>query len=269
MARKRGESVAPIRVLIVDDEPAARTVIRRLLKPDPDVVVVGEARHGREAVRALQEDGIDLVFLDIQIPGLDGFGVVREVGAQHMPPTIFVTAFDQHALRAFEVDALDYLLKPFTDERFHEATERAKAAIRQGRLADLSHRLAALLNASAGPVVASTSGYVKRLAVKGDGRVMLVPVRDLDWVQAERDYVRLHVGKQAHVIRETMKKVVGQLDPGLFVRIHRSTIVNIERVRELQPMFKGAYVVVLQDGTELNLSRGYRDHLEAVLGHRL
>ena len=261
--------MAPIRVLIVDDEPAARTAIRRLLKRDPDVLVVGEARNGREAVRALEEDGIDLVFLDIQIPVLDGFGVVREVGPHHMPPTIFVTAFDQHALHAFEVDALDYLLKPFTDERFHEATERAKAAIRQGRLADLNHKLAALLGETEGPAAAPSGGYVKRLAIKGDGRVMLLPAGDVDWVEAERDYVRLHVGKKAYVIRGTMKKVVGQLDPGLFVRIHRSTIVNIERVRELQPMFKGAYVVVLQDGTELNLSRGYRNHLEATLGHRL
>lgn len=262
----------PIRVLVVDDEPAARHSIHQLLKNDPEVVVVGEARNGIEAVRALEKDGIDLVLLDVQMPELDGFGVVGAVGAQHMPVIIFVTAFDRHALRAFEVHALDYLLKPFTDERFHEAIDRGKASVRQGRLSDVSRKLAGLLRdvdgAAAAPPLPTTAGSLKRLAVKGDGRVTLLPVRDIDWVEAQKDYVRLHVGKQAHVIRETMKTLETQLDPGRFVRIHRSTIVNIERVRELQQMFKGDYVVILHDGTELKLSRGYRDHLAAAIGHR-
>jgi two-component system, LytTR family, response regulator len=261
--------VAPIRVLIVDDEPSARSAMRRLLKADRDVAVVAEARHGLEAVRALTEDGIDLVFLDIQMPGLDGFGVVREVGAGHMPPTVFVTAYDQHALHAFEVYALDYLLKPYTDERFYRATERAKAAIRQGRLADVSRQLAALLTGTGETAAPPSWSYVRRFPIKRDGRVVLVPVRDIDWVEAERDHVRVHVGKSAYVLRDTMRNIGDQLDPRWFVRIHRSTIVNIERVRELQPMFKGAYVVVLHDGTELQLSRGQRNHLEAMLGHRL
>ncbi len=266
-----------IRVLIVDDEPAARNGIRRLLKYDPDIVVVGEARHGREAVHALEQDGIDLVFLDIQMPELDGFGVVGAVGAQHMPAIIFVTAFDRHALHAFDVHALDYLLKPFTDERFHEAVERAKVTVRHGRLGELSRKLTALLTevggggggGGGGTTATPPGGYLQRLAIKGRGRVALLPVRDIDWVEAEKDYVRLHVGKQAHVIRKRMKILEGQLDPARFVRIHRSTIVNIERVKELQQMFKGEYVVVLYDGIELKLSRGYRDHLEAMFGHRL
>ena len=260
-----------IRVLIVDDEPAARNALRRLLKQDPEVVVVGEARHGREAVRALEQDGIDVVFLDIQMPDLDGFGVVGAVGAQHMPAIIFVTAFDRHALHAFDVHALDYLLKPFTDERFHEALERAKSTVRHGRLSDASRKLAALLAelGGDGTPTAPPGGHINRLAVREGGLVNLLPVRDIDWVEAERDYVRVHVGPKAYVIRETTKHLEGQLDPVRFVRIHRSTIVNIERVRELQPMFKGEYVVVLQDGTALKLSRGYRDHLEAMLGRRL
>jgi two-component system, LytTR family, response regulator len=261
--------VGPIRVLIVDDEPAARNGIRQLLKHDPEVVVVGEARNGREAVRALENNGIDVVFLDVQMPELDGFGVVSAVGAQQMPTIVFVTAYDRHALHAFEVHALDYLLKPFTDDRFHDALARAKASIRQGRLGDLSGRLAALLKESGVAPAAPPGSYLKRLAIRGGGRVTLLPVRDIDWLEAERDYVRVHAGKNAHVIRETMKNIEDQLDPGRFVRIHRSTIVNIERVKELQPMFKGEYVVVLHDGTELKLSRGYRDHFEAMLGRRL
>jgi two-component system, LytTR family, response regulator len=258
--------VEPIRVLIVDDEPAARNGLRQLLKRDPDVVVVGEARNGREAVRALETDGIDVVFLDIQMPELDGFGVVGAVGAQQMPTIVFVTAYDRHALHAFEVHALDYLLKPFTDERFRDAMARAKASVRQGRLGDVSRRLAALLNDAGVTPTAPRGTHLKRLTIKGAGRVTLLPIRDVDWLEAERDYVRVHAGKSSHVIRDTMKNLEGQLDPDRFVRIHRSTIVNLERIKELQPMFKGEYVVVLHDGTELKLSRGYRDHLEARLG---
>jgi two-component system LytT family response regulator len=258
--------VEPLRILVVDDEPAARNGIRQLLRHDPDVRVVGEARNGREAVQALEKDGVDLVFLDVQMPELDGFGVVSTIGARNMPAVVFVTAYDRHALRAFEVHALDYLLKPFTDERFHEALEHARVQIRQGRLGELSRKLAALLSESdsLGPPPATAA--LKRLAIRGDGRVTLLPVRDIDWIEAEKDYLRVHVGKNVHVIRETMKNLEGQLDPARFVRIHRSTIVNLERIKELHAMFKGEYVVVLHDGTELKLSRGFRHHFEARLG---
>jgi two-component system LytT family response regulator len=257
-----------VRVLIVDDEPAARAGIRHLLKQDAGVVVVGEARNGREAVRALEQGGIDLMFLDVQMPELDGFGVLKAIDAAEPPAVVFVTAYDRHALRAFEVHALDYLVKPFTDERFRSALERAKNTVRQGRVGDLSGKLAAALR-DIEAAVDRRSGSIRRLAIRGDGRVTLLPVRDIDWIEAERDYVRVHVGKTSHLIRETMKTLESQLDAVRFVRIHRSTIVNIERVKELQVMFKGEYLVVLHDGTELKLSRGYREHFEAMLGDRL
>lgn len=255
-----------VRVLIVDDEPAARAGMRQLLKQDPDVVVVAEARNGREAVRALEQGGIDLVFLDIQMPELDGFRVLSALDLPDLPAIVFVTAYDRYALRAFDVHALDYLLKPFTDERFRGALERAKTTIRQGLVGELSRKLAAVLRDVEPRDGTPRAGYVRRLAIRGDGRVALLPVRDVDWIEAEKDHVRIHVGKLAHVIRETMKNLEGQLDPAQFVRIHRSTIVNLERVKELYPMFKGEYIVVLHDGTELKLSRGYRDHLETRLG---
>lgn len=257
-----------VRVLIVDDEPAARAGIRHLLKQDAGVVVVGEARNGREAVRALEQGGIDLMFLDVQMPELDGFGVLKAIDAAEPPAVVFVTAYDRHALHAFEVHALDYLVKPFTDERFRTALERAKNTVRQGRVGDLSGKLAAALR-DIEAAVDRRSGSIRRLAIRGDGRVTLLPVRDIDWIEAERDYVRVHVGKTSHLIRETMKTLESQLDAVRFVRIHRSTIVNIERVKELQVMFKGEYLVVLHDGTELKLSRGYREHFEAMLGDRL
>jgi len=259
----------PIHTLIVDDEPAARNGIRHLLRTDPDVAVIAECRNGREAVQILRRDGADLVFLDVQMPDLDGFGVVREIGAAQMPVVVFVTAYDQYALRAFEVHALDYLLKPFSDERFHEALNRAKAQVRQGRLKELSDKFADLLEGREEAVPGGAARHLRRLVIKAGGRISLLPVRDVEWLEAEGDYVRLHVGKTSHVIRDTMKALEAQLDPTRFVRIHRSTIVNIERVKELQPMFKGEYVVVLFDGTELSLSRGYRDHLEAMLGRRI
>jgi two-component system LytT family response regulator len=253
----------------VDDEPAARNGIRHLLSRDPDVVVVGECRNGREAVRALEKGDVDLVFLDIQMPELDGFGVLSAIGVVNMPAVVFVTAYDRHALRAFEVHAVDYLLKPFTDERFHEALAHAKAQIQQKRLGELSRQLAMLLSEAEAPRGARSRQYPKRMPIRDGGRVMLLPLREVDWLEAEKDYVRVHVGKSIHVIRQTMKNLERDLDPDRFVRIHRSTIVNIERVRELQPMFKGEYVVVLHDGTELKLSRGYRDQVEAMLGHRI
>ena len=195
--------------------------------------------------------------------------MIKEIGVERMPAVVFVTASDQYALRAFEVHALDYLIKPFTDERFHEALARAKRQVRQGRVSELSHQLAGLLDGNGASLPGGASGSARRFVVKSGGRVTLLPVRDVDWIEAEGDYARLHVGKTSPVIRDTMKALEAQLDPTRFIRIHRSTIVNIERVKELQPMFKGEYVIVLFDGTVLKLSRGYRDHLEARLGKRI
>jgi two-component system LytT family response regulator len=263
--------VNALRTLIVDDEPTARDGLRELLSRDPDIEVAGECANGVQAAAAIRRSALDLVFLDVQMPELDGFGVLREVGVGHAPAVVFVTAYDQYALRAFDVHAIDYLLKPFTDERFHEALERAKQQVRQGRLGDLSRKLAALLDTygDARDDVAARPAYLERLVVRSGGKVALLRVEEIEWIDAEGDYVRIHVGKAWHLLRETMKNLEAQLDPRRFVRIHRSTIVNLEIVKELQPFFRGEYVVVLQNGTTLKLSRGYRDTLEARLGRTL
>jgi len=254
----------PIRTLIVDDEPAARDGMRHLLAADPEIVLAGECSNGREAAAAIRDTAPDLVFLDVQMPGLDGFGVLREVGVDRAPAVVFVTAFDQYALRAFDVHAIDYLLKPFTDDRFRQSLEQAKQLVRQGRLGDLSSKLAALLDHD--EPAPPRPRYLDRLVVKSGGKVTLLPVGEIEWIDAEGDYVRIHVGKTWHLLRETMKNLEDQLDSARFVRIHRSTIVNLEKVKELQPFFRGEYVVVLHNGTTLKLSRGYRDNLEARLG---
>jgi two-component system LytT family response regulator len=252
------------RTLIVDDEPLARDRIRTLLAGDDEVEVVGECADGREAADAVRRLAPDLVFLDIQMPHLDGFGVVEAVGADRMPPTVFVTAYDRHALRAFEVAALDYLLKPFDRDRFRATLQRAKDRLRRDRAADTPARLTALLDE-----VQALRRPADRIAVKAEGRILLVPTETIDWVEACGNYSKLHVGRHTHLLRETMSALEDRLDPMRFARIHRSTIVNAERIRELQPHFHGDYVVVLADGTELMMSRGYRPRLQALLGSAL
>lgn len=259
-----------IRALIVDDEPLARRGILARLARARDVEVVGECGGGREAVRAIRELAPDLVFLDVQMPGLDGFGVVETVGPDRMPLTIFVTAYDQHAIRAFEAQAFDYLLKPIDEERFDRAMERARRRLAERREGALGRRLAAVLAEAGEPVRGAKSeagdGRTERFLIPARGRVVPVASDDVDWIEAAGDYVRLHVGQTSHLLRETMKGIEEQLDPGPFVRIHRSTIVNVERIRELRPHFNREYVVVLHDGTELKLSRGYRDRFDALFG---
>jgi two-component system LytT family response regulator len=252
------------RVLIVDDEPLARERLRTLLAGEAEVEVVGECADGREAVEAIRNLAPELVFLDVQMPELDAFGVVEEVGADKMPPTIFVTAYDRHALRAFEVAALDYLLKPYDRERFQSALDRAKDRLRRDRAAGAPGQLTALLNE-----IEALRRPTDRIAVKVDGRILLLPVETIDWVEAAGNYSKLHVGSATHIIRETMSALEERLDPRRFARIHRSTIVNVERIRELQPHFHGDYVVVLRDGTELMMSRGYRAKLQSLLGNAL
>lgn len=257
-----------IRTLIVDDEPAARAAIRSLLAADPEVTVVGEANDGAAALRTIQKDPPDLLFLDVQMPGFDGLTVLRSLDHPEKMAVVFVTAYDEYALQAFDVHAVDYLLKPFDDSRFRRALSRAKQEVRQRRLGIASDRLATLLDSiGTGEGSEEPRGkYLKRLAIKSGGRVSIVPVRDIDWIEAKGDYMRLHSGKSSHLLRETMQRLEEELDPGRFVRIHRSTIVNIERIKELHPFFKGEYVVQLQDGTQLKLSRGYRERLESALG---
>src|SRR5215470_14955454 len=261
-----------IRALIVDDGPAARDAIRTLLAGDADIHIVGECADGRTALRAIASTSPDLLFLDVQMPEMDGFTMLRQLEPERLPVVVFVTAFDQYALRAFDVHATDYLLKPFDDERFREAVARAKQSVRAGQLGRLSEELRALLDGVAtapAPRTPAPGGpYLKRLVIKSGGRVTLLNVRDIDWIEAEGDYVKIHVGKARHLLRETMKRLEAQFDPARFVRIHRSTIVNVERIKELQPYFRGEYVVILQDGKSLKLSRGYKEHLESVLGRK-
>ena len=290
-----------VRVLIVDDESLARQRVRRLVQSEADVEVVGEAGSGHEAVALIRELRPDLVCLDVQMPGLDGFGVVRELDGGHVPMVLFVTAYDEHAQRAFDVHAVDYVLKPVDEDRFKAAFDKARkqranavAAERLGELLETVRRLAngsaamaelrgdvagggmgsgllaanGNVNAAPSAVGAGSANgrFACRILVKQDGRMFFVKTTDIDWIEADRNYVRLHVGKTAHTIRERISHLEETLDPRVFARIHRSTIVNLNRVREMQQWFSGDYVVVLEDGTRLRLSRHYRDRVEKQVG---
>jgi two-component system LytT family response regulator len=250
-----------IRTLVVDDEPLARERLTSLLAAEPDIEVLGQCRDGEEAVRGIMDHTPDLVFLDVQMPGVDGFGVINAIGPDRMPTVIFVTAYDEYALRAFEVHALDYLLKPFGRDRFRETLKHARASLERRRAGDLGRRLLALVND-----IKPEAPKLDRLVVKSGGRVFFLRTEDLDWIEAAGNYVRLHLGEEAHLFRETMTHMEARLDTRRFVRIHRSRIVNTERIKELQPWFNGEYVVVLRNGTRLPLSRGYRDKLQERLG---
>lgn len=256
-----------IRTVIVDDEPLARRNIRLLLKDEPEIEISGEAASGREALALIRKHSPDLVFLDIQMPEMDGFGVLENLEAEQLPVIVFVTAFDHYALKAFEFHALDYLLKPFDDARFEKALRQAKRQIEQREVKDLSTRLVALLEGRDGPTQETTGkpGHVSRLLIKSSGRVFFLKTEEIDYVQAEDYYVKLQVGRKGHLLRETMNEMEAKLDPSKFLRIHRSTIVNIDRIRELQQHFNGDYIVVIQDGTELKLSRSRREQLERLL----
>ena len=258
-------SVKPIRTVIVDDEPLARERMRSLLGSETDVEVVGEARDGVEAVEAILGQSPDLVFLDVQMPKLDGFEVIQTVGADRMPAVVFVTAYDQHALRAFEVQALDYLLKPFDHERFQGALKRVRRQMDSQETGDLGRRLLALVK----DLKTDRPTRSDRLVVKSGGRLFFLRSDEIDWIEAAGNYVRLHVGNDGHLLRETMNSIEGRLNPDIFFRIHRSHIVNIERIKELQPWFNGEYVVILRNGSRLTLSRGYREKLQERLGKPL
>lgn len=261
-----------MRTLIVDDEPAAREGLRHLLATDPEIEVVGECRDGKAATAAIRDQAPELVFLDVQMPELDGLGVLRDVPPERRPVVVFVTGYDRYALQAFEVHAVEYLLKPFTDDRFREALSQAKLQVRRTRMSELGREMASLAGEGGLPAAdrnAPPTGYRNRLVVKTGGNVVLVPVEDIDWIDADGDYVRIHVGKASHTVRETMHHLETELDPARFVRIHRSTIVNLARVKELQPFYRGEFVALLHDGTRLKLSRGCRDTLETRLGRRL
>ncbi|MEL6615210.1 MAG: LytTR family DNA-binding domain-containing protein, partial [Bacteroidota bacterium] len=248
-----------LRILVVDDEPLARQRLLDLLAAAPDVEVVATAASGREAVAALAEHAPDLVFLDVQMPGLTGLDVVREVGADAMPATVFVTAYDQHALEAFDVHALDYLLKPFEDARFHQALDRARDAVRLREVDTLRQRLLSLLGgeplAPERAPAPEAPAYLERIAVEMRGQIRVVPVGEVDFVRADGAYAEIHVGETVHVVRERMQALEDKLDPQHFMRIHRSTIVRLDRVEALLTAPGGDYAVRLTDGRRLRVSR--------------
>jgi two-component system LytT family response regulator len=247
-----------IRTLIVDDEPLARKRIKALLKDESDVSVIGECSSGREAIKAVQDQSPDLLFLDIQMPEVGGFDVLQAIPKERVPIIVLVTAFDQHALRAFEVHALDYLLKPFKQARFKEALERARQQCANGSR-ETDPRLTALLEK-----LRSEQSFLTRFVVRESNLVVFVKPSEVDWIESAANYALLHVGDKTHVVRETMRGLEGKLCPKTFQRISRSLIVNLERIKELQPMGKGEYVVVLTDGKRLTMSRGIRELAHAL-----
>jgi two-component system LytT family response regulator len=250
-----------IRTLIVDDEPLGRERIRTLIGDDSEIEVVGECSNGKQAVAAIERTLPDLVYLDVQMPEMDGFAVLDAIAGERMPAIIFVTAYDRYAVQAFEVHALDYLLKSFDRERFQDALQRAKEQIRRSQEGVWNERLTGLLED-----LQARQTRLTRFVIRSAGRINFLRVEEIDWLEAAGNYVRIHVGRESHLIRETLQSVEGRLDPAKFLRIHRSTVVNCDRIKELQPLFHGDYVVRLRDGTELTLSRHYRKKLGGRLG---
>jgi two-component system, LytTR family, response regulator len=274
-----GPPMKPIRTLVADDEPESREGILAALRSDPEILICGECGDGLEAVAAIERNSPDLVFLDVQMPGLDGFNVIRRVGPERMPVVVFVTAFDLYALRAFEAHALDFLLKPFSDERFADALRQAKGRVRRDRISTLGEQLAALIESGAdrhrtsapamvpnGIEPLAARRFLERVMIRTAGRVSPIRVDDIDWIEADDYYAKVHVAGRSHLIRETMDALEAKLDPSRFVRVHRSAIVNVDRIQSVQPYFRQQHVIVLRDGTKLTLSRRRRAALERVLG---
>jgi two-component system LytT family response regulator len=265
-----------LRALIVDDESLGRRGLRLRLQKHGDVEIVGECSNGREALRAIPELSPDIVFLDIQMPGIDGFEVVRSLQADGMPLVVFVTAFDQYAVQAFDVHAVDYILKPADDERLARALLRARerlhganAAADKQRLleviGDLSGRPAAQVEEWKGNGSASPHSYPDRIGINDGGEITLVAAAEIDWVDAAGDYMCIHAGGRIHVMRSTMKSLESQLDPAVFQRVHRSTIVNTKRIRQVCPHMNGEYHLVLEGGARLKMSRSYRDRIRHIV----
>ena len=252
-----------IKTVIVDDEKPARTRLLALLERHSDVEVVGVARDGREAVDLVRSRRPELLFLDIHMPQLDGFGVLREISPARVPLTVFVTAHDRYAVRAFESHAVDYLLKPFSDERFDAALEHARESLRHSAKSDWASRISNLLGDE--PSSQETSRPLDRIVLRAGGRVTFLELKDLDWIEAAGVYLHLHIGGKTHLYRSSLSSILQRLDPQRFVRVHRSTVVNTDRIRELRPRGHGDFTIVLHDGRELTLSRAYRSQLERWL----
>lgn len=249
--------MTPLRVLTVDDEPLVRRGVARFLEQSPDVTWIGEARDGAEAVALIERHAPDLVLLDVQMPEMDGFEVLAQIEPDRRPAVVFITAYDQYALRAFEVHAVDYLLKPFDDDRLATAIARARERLAAPPGEDGVDALVREHRAQ--------RTRVERFMVRSGGRIYFVDAREVDWFEAADNYVRLHVGDRPHLVRDTIKHLASKLDPSLFVRIHRSTIVNISRIRELRPLPSGDGDIVLSDGVTLRLSRSFREPFERVM----
>jgi two-component system, LytTR family, response regulator len=245
-----------IRALIADDEPLAREWVSSAVAEDPDLEVIGEAGDGFEAAEAIRRLKPDLVFLDVQMPGLDGFGVLEALSPEEIPAVVFVTAFDQYAVRAFEAQAVDYLMKPFSRERVEEAVRRVRELVKGKSLEDFRESIARIVEK-----IRRDRSYPEWVLLKAEGKNVFVKVRDIDWIESSRNNVRIHVGPTLYLLHETTTAIASRLDPKRFLRIHRSAIVNIERIKELHPWFNGDYAVILRDGTQLTLSASYRDRL--------
>jgi len=246
-----------IRALIVDDEPLAREWVRSAVAEDPELEVLGECGDGFEAAESIRRLKPDLVFLDVQMPGLDGFGVLEALSPEEIPAVVFVTAFDQYAVRAFEAQAVDYLMKPFSKERVEEAVRRVRELVKGKSLEDFRESVAKIVEK-----IRRDRSFPEWVLLKADGKNVFVKVKDIDWIESSRNNVRIHVGQTIYLLHETTSAIASRLDPKKFLRIHRSAIVNIERIKELHPWFNGDYAVVLRDGTQLTLSSSYRDRLK-------
>ncbi len=252
-----------LRCIVVDDEPPARHLLRLMLSDQPDVELVAECATGPQAVLGIREHRPDLVFLDIQMPQQDGFQVLQELSPGEFPAVIFVTAYDRYAVKAFEMNAIDYLLKPFDEERLTTAIDRARDRLEHRNRAELDRQIAAAL-----AVLRSGENDRRRLSIKEGDRTYLHRIDDIDWVEADAKYVKIHSGKRTYVMRETMKVMEDRLVGADFVRVSRSAIVNLDRIREIQPWFNGDYVLILRDGTEVTTTKGYREELTKLISHR-
>jgi two-component system LytT family response regulator len=255
-----------VRAVIADDEHLARQKLVILLNAEPQVQIVAECQNGRQTIAAIHAFQPDLLLLDIQMPDLDGFQVLSEISSEQMPVVVFTSAYDEYAIRAFEAHALDYLLKPFDHGRLHNALERVKAEFRKTRDREITQRILGLLaQVRSEREIPPASVYDNRIVIKVNGRVVFLDLDDIDWIEAAANYVRFNVGKESYLFRETISRVAERLDPRHLVRIHRSTIVNIRKIKELIPVNSGEYVVVLKSGKELSCSRGYRIALQEIV----
>jgi two-component system LytT family response regulator len=257
-----------IRALIVDDEPLARQRIRLLARDEPDLEVIGECESAADALATIERDAPDLLFLDVQMPEMDGFELLQKLPRERLPIVIFTTAYDKHAVRAFEAHALDYLLKPFQPDRFKAAVARAQEHLMTRQESSAARGLLDLLATRQAPSPAPVLPYLTRLTIKGDDKVSVIKTPDIDSIESAGNYVSVNVGKQSYILRQSLNALEKQLDPEQFLRVSRSAIVNLDRVKELQPMFKGDYIIVLQNGKHLPMTRGLLRGVEQALKFR-